>query len=282
LKKSTNVVNMKVRGVPRPVPRVLFEAQRKNMMRDDIGRIISKAIWQSVAAVAVLAASSSTPAQAATSWDATTDFDTSSNPAANGVWSYGWTATLGGTFALLSTPQQNPQFNLYTWNPSSSLLDLPMIGKSIGSGGSVFYTVVVDPNTLIAHPGPQGQYAVLRFTTPNAGDYRIDSSFFGEDLRGPTTTDVHVRTNNADTFSSNVSGFGLGSTTAWQGVVHLDAGQTVDFAVGFGSNGTYTCDSTGLTASIASISAIPEPPMAALLLAGLAGMAVTRKRRKNS
>jgi hypothetical protein len=251
------------------------------MMRDDIGRSISKAIWQSVAAVAVIAASLSTPAQAATSWDATADFDASSNPAANGVWSYGWTATLGGTFALYSTAQ-NPETNLYTWQSSSLPLDVPLLGKSIGSGGTAWATVVIDPNTLIAHPGPQGQYSVLRFTTPNAGDYRIDSSFFGEDLRGPTTTDVHVRTNNADTFSSNVSGFGLGSTTAWQGVVHLDAGQTVDFAVGFGSNFSYTCDSTGLTASIASISAIPEPPMAALLLAGLAGMAVTRKRRKNS
>ena len=232
--------------------------------------------WSAVA-MATTAALLATSAHAATSWDATADFDPSNNPSASGAWSYGWMSTLGGTFTLFTNPQ-HPLVSFYTWN--SSVVDpqaMPTIGKSIE--GAAWYTVLIEPNTLHAHPGPSGEYAVLRFTSPTAGNFNVSASFFGQDDAGPTSSDVHVRTNSGDLFSDSVSGFGPSSLKSWSSMLNLAAGQTVDFAVGYGSNRSYFYDSTGMTATV---TAVPEPATMAMMITGLAGIAARRRREKQA
>jgi hypothetical protein len=76
----------------------------------------------------------------------------------------------------------------------------------------------------------------------------ISTHFFGEDWAGPTTTDVHVLYNSVSIFDGVVDTF-------WEGPsfdvnLSVAAGDTIDFAVGFGDDGTYNNDSTGLRAVI--------------------------------
>lgn len=231
----------------------------------------------SVVTIAVSAALLATSAHAGASWDATADFDASNNPSASGAWSYGWMSTLGGTFMLFTNPQ-HPLVSFYTWN--SSVYDpqaMPTVGKSIE--GAAWYTVLIEPNTLHAHPGPSGEYAVLRFTSPTAGSFNVSASFFGQDDVGPTSSDVHVRTHSGDLFSDSISGFGPSSLKSWSSILNLAAGQTVDFAVGYGSNRSYFYDSTGMTARV---TAVPEPTTVAMMITGLAGIAVRRRREKQT
>jgi hypothetical protein len=64
----------------------------------------------------------------------------------------------------------------------------------------------------------------------------------------PTTTDVHVLHNSGTLFDGAVTAFGAGPR--FDSTVVVAAGDTIDFAVGYGSNHTFDCDSTGLGAVI--------------------------------
>lgn len=104
------------------------------------------------------------------------------------------------------------------------------------------------PGSLAFHPGPQGQYAVVRFTAPEAGDYAVSAAFSGID-RSPTTTDVYVLCRNKPVFQGWLNLRGQGNRAAYSGKLALASGDAVDFVVGWG-NGTHVCDSTGLDARL--------------------------------
>jgi hypothetical protein len=120
------------------------------------------------------------------------------------------------------------------------------------------------------HPGPQDQYSVIRFTAPNAGTFVLATSFTGIDV-DQTTTDVHVLHDGSSIFNGNVHGFGSGSGPSFTTTLTLHAGDTIDFAVGYGADGNYFNDSTGISATLSSV---PEPASLILLALGLAGMGV--------
>ena len=66
------------------------------------------------------------------------------------------------------------------------------------------------------------------------------------------------------------------SKQAFSFVRALVANDTIDFAVGFGTNGTYFNDSTGLQGTITVVT--PEPASAILILSGLALCGLFRKK----
>jgi len=101
--------------------------------------------------------------------------------------------------------------------------------------------------SLSFHPGPKGEYSVVRYTAPKAGEYRIDAAFAGIDQQ--TTTDVHVLAAGKPLFDSYIRLHGLGRECSFAKSLDLAAGDTVDFVVGYG-NGDYGYDSTGLDATI--------------------------------
>src|SRR5439155_10367324 len=81
-----------------------------------------------------------------------------------------------------------------------------------------------------------------------AGQVSLREAFSGLDFFGPTSTDVHVLQDGSVLFNGSVTAFGAGpSFTATRTVL---AGDTIDIAVGYGSDGTFTCDTTGLDAVI--------------------------------
>jgi hypothetical protein len=78
-------------------------------------------------------------------------------------------------------------------------------------------------------------------------------------------------------FSDTVSGFGNGPS--FSTTVTFNQGDILNFAVGFGSDGAYFNDSTGISAHL-SPSAVPEPASMVLLGSGLLGTLSSAMRRR--
>jgi hypothetical protein len=60
----------------------------------------------------------------------------------------------------------------------------------------------------------------------------------------------------------------------------LNAGETIDFAVGYGLDGTSNTDGTILQATIRSVPAAPEPGSPALIIGGALSLAASLRRRR--
>lgn len=217
----------------------------------------------------------SAPAIAAPTWDAASDFSGSASSGVSGAWSYGsFGSSLHGTFSAFDA------FTDYSGYAAWSFGDRSVqIGKA-GAADFLSGSVLVPANALNASPGPAGQYAVLRFTAPSDGSYEIDAGFWGNDFVGPTTTDVHVLARGASVFDGAVQRYGRPGGLAWSDTLALSAGDTVDFAVGFGANRAWNYDNTGLSASVSQAAApVPEPASIAMILAGLCLVGLVSRRK---
>ena len=168
-------------------------------------------------------------------YDATADFSPTNNP--NGTWSYGWSSTLGSTY------------NLDTVRSGGG-----WTGPIVTNFGSFPYVQNnQDGVNLLMHPGPNGEYSVLRWTAPNSGMWRVDA-IFSAYFQGPTT-DVHVLNNGTALFNGNIT---PSSTSPFSQTIAVATGNTIDFAVGYGSDGGYSSDATLISAKIKQTS-VPEP-----------------------
>ena len=206
--------------------------------------------------------------------DVAVDFSSTSNP--NGVWSYGWSLTLGSSLILSTSPRTRD--GVETWpgdlaadgNPAeyhNGTPDVILLG-----GGARF-----EPGQFGLHPGPGGEYAVVRYTAPAAGSASITSEFSGQDTTG-TSSDVHVLFNGLSLHNAVVEGNGSSSVVPFDRTLTVAMGDTIDFAVGFGTNGSFFGDSTALAARIqlgpvSEPSPVPEPSTLALFALGLVGLA---------
>ncbi len=224
----------------------------------------------SVACALVLACAANAGATPLT-WNAAADFSVSHT---DGAWSYGTTGTsLDGAFNAFSQAASIAGYDY--WSGSS----YAQIGKA-GANGFSSGTVSVPAGSLNVSPGSSGEYAVLRFTAQTAGTYSIDAAFWGDDFAGPTTTDVHVRSNGSDLFAGDVNSYGQANGLGWSRPIELAAGQTVDFAIGYGANKTYNYDNTGLDVTVSKLEAsVPEPGTVATISLGLGLLAFSGRRR---
>ncbi len=103
------------------------------------------------------------------------------------------------------------------------------------------------PGQLASHPGVNGEYSVLRWTAPAAGDVDIDAEFAS--IAERATTDVHVLRNREPLFNGLINIGDGGPRARFRGSCAVRAGDTLDFAVGFG-NGDYGADTTALAVRI--------------------------------
>jgi len=102
---------------------------------------------------------------------------------------------------------------------------------------------------LALHPGPKGEYSVVRWTCPAKGMHTVEATFSGIAQRA--TTDVHVLHNGRSLHDELINVDGRGNQSALSKLLPLDQGDTLDFVVGFG-NGFYGGDTTALAARIRS------------------------------
>lgn len=178
--------------------------------------------------------------------DLATDFSIKQNP--NGVWSYGWSEQRGGAFNLdTQTAEDSTTGSWRSW-----------VAPNFGDAApNIFYaikdinyhpTVSVPAGTVSFHPGPLGQNSVVRWTAPATRTYRIEGSFVGNDFVYPTTTDVAILHQGAEIFVDEINSYRIPHFFSL--VKRVNAGETIDFSVGFGSNGSYWGDTTGLVATI--------------------------------
>ncbi|MCL5098237.1 MAG: hypothetical protein M1608_12065, partial [Candidatus Omnitrophica bacterium] len=119
--------------------------------------------------------------------------------------------------------------------------------------------VRLQPQRIVVHPGPDGERSVLRWTAPKSGPIQITAVFEGRDSEG-TTTDASIYQNGRLLYVGDVEGYGEASRVSFGTNVTVNAGDTIDFVVGYGSNHTYYRDSTQVDATIIDLKgAAPNP-----------------------
>ncbi len=187
-------------------------------------------------------------------YDAVADFSATANP--NGVWSYGYETEFGSDFTPLSGVQERvgstDTLGGFSWFLNSETVgpdmttvevDLPSLGGNLSGATIEAGTIVWPADMLLLHPGLGDQLAVLRWTAPEDGNYRVDGAFQSLEQ---TSVDVHVVVSGQE--GEELSGSVLGPNgRAGFGfrLIAVTAGTTVDFLVGPGQNGRDN-DSTGL------------------------------------
>ena len=227
---------------------------------------------------------------AAQSYNAGHDFSSTNNP--NGQWSYGWSQSSGSTFNLLPNTTQFDgsagdgvtPLTLDVWTSDCCGTVQPLVEHNSAAQMYFSGTATIPPDTLCygcsdigglsLHPGPDGENAIVRWTAPNSGTYRVNAAFMGEDAQG-TTTDVAVYHRTAtltkELFGADVLGYcgiapaywlssssfssncyGTSPVQHFAGDIVLVAGDVIDFSVGYGING-YGYDTTGLDVVITPI-----------------------------
>ncbi len=122
-----------------------------------------------------------------------------------------------------------------TLNPSAGPVETP-------------FSFTWPPRQVALHPGPRGEYSVVRWTAPAPDRYRIAATFAG---LFKATTDVQLLYNGRPQFTSQLNIGGNPNTATHRCELPMAKGDTVDFVVGWG-NGSYGSDSTALTATIQS------------------------------
>jgi|KBSMisStandDraft_5_1062788.scaffolds.fasta_scaffold538398_2 hypothetical protein len=229
--------------------------------------------------VVSLIGSLAAPSTARAGFDAAADFSPTSNP--NGVWSYGWTQALGSSFIADAIHESEAGLDFWEGSIANGATpgSFPLVVHN-GTANTIITagTVSVAPGQLALHPGPDNEYSVLRWTAPRNDAVSIRSVFDGFDFVGPTSTDVHVLHNGSSLFDDDVQGFGGSSAVTFNSVLTVAQGDTIDFAVGFGRNGSFFFDTTGLSATIATV---PEPTARALFFVGSLGLLIHGLRRRN-
>jgi N-acetylneuraminic acid mutarotase len=181
-------------------------------------------------------------------YDPASGFSASVNP--SGPWTYGYSTAPGATLTPYTNATTVNNINFWITNPSFE----PMVYHNPTSTTQTYSTAQYGPNSFGLHPGPAGQFSITRFTVSIPGWYRLTGNFFGQDPNG-TTTDVHIFQGNGTAigtsiFDGQVNGFGPGTGPAFDLAVSLNAGDHVDFVVGYGLDGNYSSDSTGLSVEI--------------------------------
>ena len=145
---------------------------------------------------------------------------------------------------LRTTPDQaNPLAGMCSWSSSELGGCDPGVAHNPTTEVRSMANIRWDPGRLSFHPGPKGEYSVVRWTAPEAGAYEVRAKFLAIDQN--TTTDVHVLHGGRPVFDRLINLRGQGKQATYDGKITVARGDTLDFVVGWG-NGTYICDSTGL------------------------------------
>lgn len=203
------------------------------------------------------------------------DWSISANP--HNGYSYGHAADTTGPLTLYDQGFES-QTNIEQWRTLG--VQLPLVVKNTGVSDIVNSTVVFPPASsryLLLHPAESGRLSVVSYVLPQSGTLTFTADFNSLDTVGGATTDVHVLLGGTELFSGNINGIGstLSYTTPGGGLA-VTAGNVLEVRVGFGANGDYLYDSTGVKVE-GSITAVPEPAAAAV--AGLALVAFGALRR---
>ena len=151
-----------------------------------------------------------------------------------------------------SPDQANTLAGMRSWSSSELGGGDPCVTHNPTASVRSMANIRWEPGRLSFHPGAKGEYSVVRWTSPETGEYSVHTRFLGIDQSG-TTTDVHVLHLGQPVFDGWINLHGQGKQAAFDRKLAVAKGQTLDFVVGWG-NGTHVCDSTGLEAQLTAAS----------------------------
>jgi hypothetical protein len=221
-------------------------------------------VWWLFAVAATLLISSTSFIQAAVRYNLARDFGTNSNP--SGVWSYGWQSSITGSFHLVNHSRNAAADNgvpFFVWevgNMEAPIFEFfPFSNTAVGTsdGGQGKYP----PGAVVYYAGADGSpynFATIRFTAPTSGVYRLGVRA-RHYLEGPTAGDVDFHIIKASTTVLQSSLFTLGSAT-YTNRLRLEAGETIDFAVGRGVEDSQYGSGIRVQAMLTLLQADTPPP----------------------
>ena len=180
-------------------------------------------------------------------------FSPTLNP--NGTWSYGYKLASPSLFQAVDTGSAIARgiAGMYGWNASTLASEPHIYFNSTASAIGFANTVSVPARSIQMHPGPNGVFAVLRWTAPSTSTYAITGAFRGNDSGGGDGRIASIKKNGVEIFNAAVGG--LGQLNSFNISTALSAGDTLDFMVD--PNGAHQNDSTGLTLAISNVDALP-------------------------
>ena len=173
---------------------------------------------------------------------------------------------------------------LQGWSKNNASGSIPAIVVNTSNGPvSATADIALDPSQILMHAGgiagtgnvgPLAD-AVLRFTTTNAGVYKITGAWEALDANYTSGHALkYILKNGVDTIYTST----LDNPSINLSGIVLATNDTIDFVVSMPGGNFY--GSTGLTATLEGVAAVPEPTT--LVLFGLAGIGLTgiAKRRR--
>jgi hypothetical protein len=104
---------------------------------------------------------------------------------------------------------------------------------------------------LSLHPGVGGEYSVVRWTAPVAGQYTVKARFHNIVVHGVATTDIHIFHAGRPVFDSFINLNGHGGDEKFAKTLDVGKGETIDVVVGTGGDKP-TGDTTALDMTITS------------------------------
>ncbi len=181
-------------------------------------------------------------AQPTADYDAARDFSISSNP--NGVWSYGWLASLGSPLNLYTVTDSTTFSGLSAWlETGMTMYAPPLVGHNDTQATLCYLSFCVPPAYLQLHPGVNNEVSVVRWTAPTSGTFFLEGAARGLDLY-TSTSFLALLNSEQRLFSATI--IDRDPPHYFHRTLTVSAGDTVDFVVNFGHNGSYFNDSTGI------------------------------------
>lgn len=192
-----------------------------------------------------------------TRFDLATDFSSTTNP--NGVWSYGAKPSLSGSFSAFGIRGLNP-FEYWQLVPSQE----PTIYRNGTSDTITLGNGTFPPGATFLYSGTDGAsngFGVVRFTAPVTTNYLIASAVspvYDGDPQGDT--DYHVVRNGVKLYGKFLA---PADRDGYTNVIALNVGDTLDFMVGRGADGSGTASGLKLEIRISGTSeTVPTGPVA--------------------
>jgi len=177
-------------------------------------------------------------------YDAVRDFSIASNP--NGVWSYGYLTELGTPLILYTWSDNQCIAGMSWWGlllaPCNAM---PVVGHNDTDQSVCWLTNCLPPNYLLPQPGWDGQLSVVRWTAPKPGKWTVSGAVMGVDCTYPTSSTFHVVLNTTQQLLTvPVNSCDLPFTFEYR--LSVKAGDSVDFVVDWGPDGSPIGDGTGI------------------------------------